>query len=108
MTQIQPITPLRQRMLDTTRLLPMSADSRDLVAAAQRCLRAAWREGCAYVKAGVILDDLRLGRDVPACLFAAPRAGSAAMGVERPWRQHMAHRSPRYTTCLKELPQVRA
>jgi DNA polymerase V len=113
----------------TARLLPMSADTRDLVAAAQRCLRAAWREGFAYVKAGVILDDLRRREDVPPCLFAEPRAGSealmaamdrinarhgrhtifpAAMGVARPWRQRTAHRSPRYTTCLKELPQVRA
>jgi DNA polymerase V len=87
------------------------------------------RQGFAYVKAGVILDDLRLGRDAPACLFDMPRAGSAAlmaavdkinarhgrhtifpaaMGVVRPWRQQMAHRSPRYTTCLKELPRVRA
>jgi DNA polymerase V len=106
-----------------------SADIRDLVAAAQRCIQAAWREGFAYVKAGVILDDLRRREDVPICLFAEPRAGSAAlmaavdkinarfgrhtvfpaaMGVARSWRQHMAHRSPRYTTNICELPVVRA
>jgi DNA polymerase V len=62
-----------------TRLVPMSDDTRDLVAAARRCVEAAWRDGFAYVKAGVILDDLRARGDAPPCLFAVERPGSAAL-----------------------------
>ena len=32
----------------------------------------------------------------------------AAMGVERGWRLSAAHRSPRYTTRIEELPRLRA
>lgn len=32
----------------------------------------------------------------------------AAVGTDRPWGQRLAHRSPRYTTRLGELPTVRA
>jgi DNA polymerase V len=32
----------------------------------------------------------------------------AAAGVERGWGQRAAHRSPRWTTRLDELPRVRA
>lgn len=113
----------------STRLVPMSADTRELVAAASRCLRAAWRDGYSYVKAGVILDDLRPPAEAPAALFAAPRPGSdalmravdgrnarygrntvfpAAMGIERGWKLKGEHHSPRYTTRLADLPVVRA
>ncbi|HEY0138515.1 MAG TPA: Y-family DNA polymerase [Nannocystis sp.] len=113
----------------STRLDPMTSDTRELVAAAGRCVGAAWREGCAYVKAGVVLDDLRPADQVPATLFDPPREKSAALmravdelnarygrdtvfpaavGVERPWRQRAAHHSPRYTTRLSDLPRVRA
>jgi DNA polymerase V len=108
----------------------MTADTRELVAAARRCAGAAWRDGgFAYVKAGVILDDLRPEAEVPRGLFDPPPERSAAlmaamdglnarygrrtvfpaaMGVERPWRQRAAHHSPRWTTRLAELPVVRA
>ena len=113
----------------TTRLVPMSADTRELVAAAGRCVRAAWRDGFAYVKAGVILDDLRAEAEAPPVLLGGPRAGSealmramdaingrfgrdtifpAAAGVARAWRQRPALLSPRYTTRLAEVPVVRA
>jgi DNA polymerase V len=32
----------------------------------------------------------------------------AAVGLERAWAQRAAHRSPRYTTRIGELPVVRA
>jgi DNA polymerase V len=107
----------------------MSDDSRELVAAARRCIGAAWRDGFAYVKAGVILDDLRRREEAPRGLFDLPRQRSealmkamdelkarygrhtvfpAAMGIERPWKLRAAHHSPRYTTRLSELPLVRA
>lgn len=92
-------------------------------------LDAAWRDGFLYVKAGVILDDLRPRTEAPACLFGAARPGSAAltaavdelsaryrrhavfpaaMGVDRPWRLRAAHHSPRCTTRIAELPIARA
>jgi len=107
----------------------MTSDTRELVAAAGRCLEAAWRDGFAYAKAGVLLDDLLAPGAAPPCLFAAPRPGSAALmaavdqvnarfgrgavfpaavGLERAWAQRAAHRSPRYTTRVGELPVVRA
>ena len=113
----------------STRLSPMTSDTRELVAAASRCVGAAWREGCAYAKAGVVLDDLRPAAEVPRTLFDPPRERSAAlmramdelnarygrgtifpaaMGVERSWRQRAEHHSPRYTTRLSDLPRVRA
>jgi DNA polymerase V len=113
----------------STRLVPMAADTRELVAAASRCLEAAWRDGYSYVKAGVFLDDLREPADVPPALLTAPRPGSdalmravdglnarygrntvfpAAMGVERGWKQRAEHRSPRYTTRLADVPAVSA
>src|SRR5918997_6358040 len=108
----------------------MTADTGQLIGAALRCVESAWRgERCRYVKAGVLLDDLCRPEDAPPALFAAPapkrdalmaamdrvnaRYGRntlfpAAMGIERGWRQHAAHHSPRYTTRLDELPRVRA
>ena len=119
----------RRHAARATRLAPPTSDTRELVAAAGRCLEAAWRDGFAYVKAGVLLDDLLAPADAPADLFGAPRAGSdalmaavdalngrygrgtvfpAAAGVERAWAQRAAHRSRRYTTRFAELPVARA
>jgi DNA polymerase V len=113
----------------STRLVPMSADTRDLVDAARRCIEASWKDGFAYTKAGVILDDLRAAEDAPPCLFETERPHSeammaavdrlnarygrhtvfpAAMGIDRPWKLKAEHHSPRYTTRLAELPIVRA
>lgn len=113
----------------STRLVPMTDDTRDLVAAARRCIEAAWRDGFAYTKAGVILDDLRRREDAPVTLFEVPRPTSAAlmqamdslnarygrhtvfpasMGILRPWQIKAEHRSPRYTTRISDLPVLRA
>jgi DNA polymerase V len=112
-----------------TRLAPMTSDTRELVAAACRCLGAAWREGYAYVKAGELLDKLAAPAAAPPDLLDGPRPGSAALmaavdqlnarfgrgavfpaavGLERAWAQRAAQRSPRYTTRIGELPVVRA
>ena len=67
-----------------TRLVPMSDDTRELLAAARRCIEAAWRGGYAYSKAGVILDDLRARADAPATLFERPpRQIGGAHGRDR-------------------------
>lgn len=115
----------------SARLVPMTADTCELIGAALRCVEAAWRggRGCRYVKAGVLLDDLCRPEDAPPALFAAPSPKGAAlmaamdrvnakygrgtlfpaaMGIERGWKLRAAHHSPRYTTRLDELPRVRA
>ncbi len=111
----------------TTRLVPMTADTRDLSAAAARCVEAAYRPGFAYAKAGVILDDLRAAERAPRDLFARPRGAAlmaavdainarygrdtlrtGAMGFDQAWRQRCCHKSPAYTTRLAEVPRVSA
>ncbi len=113
----------------SVQLMPMTSDARVLTAAARRCIEAAYRDGYAYAKAGVILDDLRPAADAPPCLFAGTEAGSprlmAAMdGINdrfgrgtvrlatQGFRQRTAlrsqHRSPCYTTRWDQLPVVRA
>ena len=44
-----------------------------------RCLEAAWRDGFAYIKAGVLLDDLCPPEAAPPDLLDGPRQGSAAL-----------------------------
>ena len=79
--------------------------------------------------AGVLLDDPCAAEAAPATLFDVAAPGSerltramgrlnarfgrdtvfpAAMGVERGWRLRAAHRSPRYTARIEELPRLRA
>lgn len=113
----------------STRLTPMTDDTRELVAAAGRCIEAAWRGGFDYIKAGVILDDLRGREDAPRTLFENPCPRSpalmaamdglnarygrntvfpAAVGIERSWKLRADHHSPRYTTRLADVPSVSA
>lgn len=116
----------------STRLMPMSSDTFDLVEAARRCAQAAWPKAQAgvfgFIKAGVLLDDLVRFEDRPKTLFdvARPKSGAlmaaldhvndrfgkktmvlASEGMKRPWQLRADHRSPRYTTRLSDLPVVR-
>ena len=116
----------------STRIIPMSSDTFDLVQAARRCAESAWPTGQSkafgFTKAGVMLDDLLPIEDRPRTLFDVPRhEESAAMialdqinsrfgkktmviaseGVKRTWQHRAKHRSPRYTTRLADLPVVR-
>ena len=113
----------------TARLTPMSADTMELVAAARRCALAAWPKAgtFAFTKAGVMLDDLLPVEDRPRTLFDAPPRPPALMqaldavnarfgkktlvlaseGTGRSWQTRAAHRSPRYTTRIEDLPVVR-
>ena len=111
------------------RLSPMSDDARVLTKAARRCIETAFRNGFAYVKAGVILDDLRSPDETPLPLIGQNAEGSpslmaamdaingrygrqtvrlAGQGFAEVWQLKAEHRSPRYTTCWDELPGVNA
>jgi len=116
----------------STRLMPMSSDTFDLIAAARHCAQAVWPKGpqreYGFTKAGVLLDDLVKFDDRPLTLFDAAKPKSAVLmaaldhvndrfgkktvvlaseGMKRPWQLRSDHRSPRYTTRLAELPVVR-
>ena len=115
----------------TTRLVPMSSDTFDLVAAAKRCALAAWPKvgssAFGFTKAGVMLDDLLPIEDRPRTLFEVPQRGPELMkaldavngrfgkktmglaseGMSRSWQLRADHRSPRYTTRLSDLPVVK-
>ncbi|WP_448327721.1 Y-family DNA polymerase [Sulfitobacter sp. M13] len=116
----------------STRMMPMSSDTFDLVGAARRCAQAAWPKGQAglfgFTKAGVMLDDLLRMEDRPLTLFDAPKIKSQALmealdqvndrfgkktmvlaseGMKRSWKLRSDYHSPRYTTRLLDLPVVR-
>ncbi|WP_108485297.1 Y-family DNA polymerase [Oceaniglobus ichthyenteri] len=116
----------------STRMMPMSSDTFDLVEAARRCAQAAWPKAhvgtFGFTKAGVLLDDLVRLEDRPQTLFDVARPKSAALmtaldqvndrfgkktmvlaseGMQRPWQLRADHRSPRYTTRMSDLPVVR-
>ena len=116
----------------STRIVPMSSDTFDLVQAARECAEAAWPKGqitkYGFTKANVMLNDLLPMEDRPRTLFDVPRPNaSAAMlaldqinerfgkktvvlaseGMQQSWRLRADYRSPRYTTRLSDLPIVR-
>jgi len=105
-------------------------DTRDIIAAATRCLDAVWRDGHRYQKAGIMLGDF-FSQDVAQLnLFDeyAPRADSDALmalmdklnrqgrgtlyfagqGIQQAWQMKREMLSPRYTTRCSDLPIVRA
>jgi len=108
----------RSAQIETT------ADTLALISEALRLLRALWRPGYRYFKAGVILTDL-VPRQKQTILFASrdpersakamsaldsvnARFGRgtlrpASMGLKRPWAGRQARHSPRYTTCVTEI-----
>ncbi len=117
----------------SVRLRPMSNHTFDLVDAAVGAARRAWKgdpagNGCAYTKAGVILDDLVAEVERPELLFPPDRPRDARLmdaldaindrfgkktvvlgreGFESGWVTRAALRSPRYTTRISDLPTVR-
>ena len=113
-------------------LSPMSCDTFELVRAARKCAIAAWPKAnpnqYGFTKAGVMLDDLIPIEQRPLTLFDVTEKQTnpavealdqinrqfgiktitlGSEGVERSWRMRSAHRSPRYTTRLSDLPIVR-
>lgn len=106
----------------------MTADSLELIAAARRGVQAAWRDGHAYNKAGIMLDDLIAADLQPRTLFEGDTgrerlmtvidvvnerygrfsAVTATQGFDRKWRARTESKSPAWTTRLGEVPVVNA
>lgn len=117
----------------TVALPEASDDTRRLAAAAIGALRAIYRPGFAYHKTGVFLGEIH-GREIrqPSLFSSATDAererGRALMtaidsvnaaygrgtvhflgeGTSRPWKLRSQFRSPKYTTCLADIPAARA
>ncbi len=107
--------------------LPLPTDdSRDFVEAAMRLLRASWKDGYRYMKAGVMLTDFYEPGIYQPSLFddAKQKPNSKALmatldlinnsgkgrvfiagqGVRKDWGMKRQRLSPAYTTNWKELP----
>jgi len=113
-----------------TQLMTPTQDTRDIIAAATRCLDAVWRDGHRYQKAGIMLGDFFSQGIAQLDLFDAnaPRPGSeelmalmdrlnkqgrgtlyfAGQGIQQAWQMKREMLSPRYTTRWSDLPIVRA
>ncbi|MGK6418577.1 Y-family DNA polymerase [Citrobacter freundii] len=112
------------------KLLTPTQDSRDIIAAATRCLDKIWKDGHRYQKAGVMLGDFFSQGVAQLNLFDdnAPRPGSeklmevldhlnakdgrgtlyfAGQGVQTQWAMKRDMLSPRYTTRYSDLLRVR-
>ncbi|WP_316390447.1 Y-family DNA polymerase [Citrobacter farmeri] len=114
----------------SVKLLTPTQDSRDIIAAATRCLDRIWKDGHRYQKAGVMLGDFFSLGVAQLNLFDdnAPRAGSeklmevldqlnakggrgtlyfAGQGIQQQWAMKREMLSPRYTTRYEDLLIVR-
>lgn len=114
----------------SVKLLTPTQDSRDIIAAATRCLDAIWKDGHQYQKAGVMLGDFFSQGVAQLNLFDdnAPRAGSeklmevldqlnakggrgtlyfAGQGIQQQWAMKREMLSPRYTTRFADLLRVK-
>jgi len=107
-----------------------TSDSFALIRQAVQAGRSMWRTNTRYAKAGVILLDLRSATDMPRDLLPSAdpvrseklmaaldavnnRFGNGTLrpgGIRQvtPWSTRAANRSPRYTTRLSDLMEVRA
>ena len=101
-----------------------TADTGALIGEAVRLLRAAWRPGFRYFKAGVMLNELTPAGQQPGLFSSRDKVKSAAAmaamdainarfgremmrmastGTARPWRARQQQLSPRYTTRADEI-----
>ncbi|MBF0138623.1 MAG: Y-family DNA polymerase [Magnetococcales bacterium] len=115
----------------TLPLHPATDDTLCLARVARRGVTRLFRSGFAYHKAGVMLMELQERRQTTGTLFEsrAEQTRSRALmeimdavnrrmgrgtlhvlgeGLEQRWRARANRRSPRYTTCLDELPIANA
>ncbi|HDX8617830.1 TPA: translesion error-prone DNA polymerase V subunit UmuC [Aeromonas dhakensis] len=115
----------------STKLQTATSDTRDLLALVEPLLRRIWRDDVRYMKGGVMLADFAPVGMQQGDLFATEqkslrsealmhvidkinqgRLGKiyfAAKGIDRSeWMMKREQLSPRYTTCISELPEVKA
>lgn len=108
-----------------------TADSRELVSCALQGLEQIYRPGFSYRKAGIGLSNLSSRAHRQQGLFTDPahaerahllmrtldqvngRFGRGTLkllseGIDQPWMVKAERKTPRYTTCLGELPLVHA
>ena len=119
-----------QRSVSGVETFPVATnDSLVLSAAAGRLVRRLWADGYLYAKAGVMLDGLVDPKDAALDLWCQPdprreelmramdavnhrfgRNALAPAGVtyQKPWGLKQDMRSPRWTTCVTEVPIARA
>ncbi|HFI5644065.1 TPA: Y-family DNA polymerase [Raoultella planticola] len=113
----------------SVKLLTPTQDSRDIIAAATRCLDAVWKDGYRYQKAGVMLGDFYSQGVAQLNLFDdnAPRKNGeklmevldqlnakngrgalyfAGQGIQTAWQMKREMLSPRYTTRYSDLLHV--
>ena len=112
------------------KLLTPTQDTRDIIAAATRCLDVIWRDGQRYQKAGIMLGDFFSQGVAQLNLFddIAPRADSEALmalmdklnkqgrgtlyfagqGIQQSWKMKREMLSQCYTTKLSDVPIVKA
>lgn len=111
----------------TLRLPFATDDTITLARFSSAALQRIYRSGYAYKRAGVMLADLspkaqrqitlfedpekiarrdRLNQvmDVANKRYGSGRVALAGAGIEKRWRMNRAHLSPRFTTCIDELP----
>lgn len=102
-----------------------------LIQCAVQCLQQIYREGFRYKKAGVLLSEITdentktpqlfqtntklhqhqrlfVAIDAINARFGRHTIFYAAEGIEQPWQMQRKFLSPRYTTCWKEIPVVKA
>ncbi|HBM2938356.1 TPA: Y-family DNA polymerase [Klebsiella oxytoca] len=114
----------------SVKLLTPTQDSRDIIAAATKCLDAIWKNGHRYQKAGVMLGDFYSQGVAQLNLFDdnAPRQNSeklmevldhlnakdgrgtlyfAGQGMQTAWQMKREMLSPRYTTRYSDLLKVK-
>lgn len=112
-------------------LHPMTSDSLELLAAARKGITSAWRDGFAFNKAGIILEDLIAAGARPITLFENSEeserrdrlmgaldelngrfgkftAVPGTQGFKRPWRMRATAKSPCWTTRIEDVPRVKA
>lgn len=109
-------------------LHPMTNDTFELLRAVRRSVEQGWRDGFAYTKAGVMLEDLVRATERPMTLFEpdTQRRGrlmgaldeinarfgkmtavTGTQGFKRDWQARSDRRSPAYTTQISDVPIVR-
>ncbi|WP_159832401.1 Y-family DNA polymerase [Novosphingobium sp. TCA1] len=109
-------------------LHPMTNDTLELLQAARKGAERGWKEGFAYTKAGIMVEDLIAADARPRTLFEAGddrrdrlmgaldaingkfgkmTALTATQGFKREWRTKADLKSPAYTTRISDVPVVR-